>query len=80
MSILVEIDAVVPLKKSFKFCQFLFAFPLLFPLGEKGGPLFDRNQILFTQGFFILYLVEICPVVLEREYFYLNVFSFCVII
>lgn len=61
VSILVEINPVVLLKKTFHYCQFHFAFPLLFPL-EKKVALY-LIEIKSLEGFFILSLVEIGPVI-----------------
>ena len=55
----------------FKFCQWIFAISLLSPLGKGHGPSFKKTWIPFTQWYFVLWLVEIGPVVLEK------IFKFC---
>jgi hypothetical protein len=36
-------------------------------LWSGSGPLFEQNWIPFTQGWFVLSLIELCPVVLEKK-------------
>ena len=71
MPSLVEIDSVVLEKKVvfFKFCQFIFANYLH---GKGRGTSFEQTGIPFTQGCFVLSLVEIGPVVLRKSRTYEN--------
>ena len=54
-------------KKNFKYCQFIFAISLLFPLGNGRGPSFEQTWTPFTRGCFVPSLVEIGLVVLEKK-------------
>ena len=65
---LVEIGRVVLERKIFQYFQYNFTFSLLYPLG-KGGPWLEHTWILSIQGCFVLKLVEIGPVVLEKKIF-----------
>ena len=67
MPSLVEIGSVVLEKKIFKFRQCIFAISLLSLLGKGRGPSFEQTLIPFTQGCFVLSLVEIGPLVLEKK-------------
>ena len=58
----------------FKFCQWIFAISLLSPLGKGHGPSFKKTWIPFTQWYFVLWLVEIGPVVLEKILNFFKVF------
>ena len=59
----------VPLEKILNFDK-LYIFSLLHynlaPLGKAQGPSREQNRISFTQGCFVLSLVEISPVCLEK--------------
>ena len=66
---LVEISPVVLKKKIFKVGQCIFTISLLSPLWKRRGPSFEQTQIPFTQGCFVPSLVEIGPVVLEKNIF-----------
>ena len=57
---LVEIVPMVLEKKIFKFYQYIFTILLLSPLGKERG-------LALMQGYFVLSLVEIGPVVLEKK-------------
>ena len=50
----------------FKYVSYNFTFSILSPLGEGCGPSFGQTWIPSTQGCFVLSLVEIAPVVLEK--------------
>ena len=70
MPSLVEIGSVVLEKKIFIFCQCIFAKLLLFPLGKLRGHSFEKkNCIYFTHECFVLSLVEIRRVVIEKKIF-----------
>ena len=66
---LVEIGPMVLEKMIFKFCQYIFAISLLSPLGKGWRPSFEQTEIPFTKRWFVLSLVEIGPVVLEKKIF-----------
>ena len=59
---LVEIGPVVLEKKIYQFRQFIFPLLSLSLFEEGRGPSFEKILIPFTQGCFVLSLVEICPV------------------
>jgi hypothetical protein len=42
----------------------------LSPLWRGPGHLFEQTWIPFTQGWFVLSLIELCPVVLEKKIFF----------
>ena len=56
---------VVP-KKIFTYVSYNFTFSILSPLGEGRGPSFGQTRIPSSQWCFVLSLVEIGPVVLEK--------------
>ena len=58
---LAEIDPVV-LEMISKFRQCIFTISLLSPLGKGYDPSFEHSWIPFTQGCFVVSLVEISPV------------------
>ena len=62
---LAEIDPVV-LEMISKFRQCIFTISLLSPLGKGYDPSFEHSWIPFTQGCFVLSLVEISPVFWKR--------------
>ena len=76
MPSLVEIGSVVLEKKIFEFHQCIFAILLLSPRGEGWGPSFEQTRIPFTQGYFVLSLIKIGPVVLEKKIFKSCQFTF----
>ena len=56
----------VVLKKIFKYVSYNFTFSILSPLGKGFGPSFGHTWIPSSQWCFVLSLVEIGPVVLEK--------------
>jgi hypothetical protein len=48
----------------------------LSPLGQKPGPSFGQFLIFFTQGWFVLSLIEIGLLVLEKNFFFQYRYSF----
>ena len=71
---LVEIGSVVLEKRFLKFFNVVFAISLLSTLGKGCGPSFEQSWISFSQECFVLSLVEICSVGLEKKI--LKVFIF----
>ena len=69
---LVENGLVVLEKKIFKFLQCIFAVLKLFPLRKELGSSFEQTWIPCTKEYFLLSLLEIGPVVLEK-----NIFKCC---
>ena len=65
---LVEIGPVVLEKKTFEFCQCIFAISYL-------SHLFEQTLVPFTQGCSVSCLVEIGPVVLEKKIFKLRQYN-----
>ena len=53
-------------KKILKYVSYNFTFSILSPLGEGRGPSFGQTRIPSSQWCFVLSLVEIGPVVLEK--------------
>ena len=53
--------------KILKFRKFIFTISKLSPLGKGKGPSFEQIWIHFTLGWFVLSLVEIGPVDLEKK-------------
>ena len=73
---LIEISPAVLEKKTFKFWQCIFAISLLSPFEKWLGHSFEQTLIAFTDGNFVPSLVEIGPVVLEKNIFnFVNVLS-----
>ena len=64
---LVEIDPVVREKKISKFRQCIFAISNYLRLEKCVALYLKKNRISFTQGYFVLSLVEIGSVVLEKK-------------
>ena len=74
MPSLVKISPVIPENKIFKYFQYNFTFSLSSPLEKGRGSSFEETGIPSTQGdpssnqgCFVLSLVEIGPVVLEKK-------------
>ena len=65
-------------KKIFKFREYTLAILLLSPNVKSVAIPFEQIRILFIQGCFLLNLVEIGPVVLQKKIF--NFFHYFVII
>jgi hypothetical protein len=59
--------SVVLEKKIFEWTHPIFAFLRLSPLLRGPGPLFEQFRIPFTQGWFMLSLIEIGLLVLEKK-------------
>ena len=65
-------------EKIFKWPHLIFAFLWLSPLWREAGPLFEQTWIPFTQGWFVLSLIEMVLLVLQKKIFIFSVFSlFC---
>ena len=54
-------------RKLFNFIYVFLLFCNYLPLKKGQGPSFEQNRIPFTQEYFVLSLVEIGPVVLEKK-------------
>ena len=75
---LVEIGSVVLEKRFLKFFNVVFAISLLSTLGKGCGPSFEQSWISFSQECFVLSLVEICSVGLEKKILKVFIFNaFC---
>jgi hypothetical protein len=61
--------SVVLEKKIFKWPHHILAFLWLSPLWRESGPLFEQFRIPFTQGWFVLSLIDIGLLVLEKKIF-----------